>query len=209
MWHRSCVSAELGPQRRGFSGLVIVVRAGLLVMGLVLALLSPAVKELLPTFVALVAIAAAASIPLQGELARRMQPVVEAVAAAVVIAVAAPQEEVFLPYLIAPALAGGLTGGLVTAVTAVGMAAAVLLVRGLTLSSDTVGYLSSTTPWVIISLATGLLAAWVKRILDAQTQPTDPSYEAAYRLRRSCARCPASCRAALTRSASPSRCSSP
>ena len=74
VWHRSCVSAELGPQRRGFSGLVIVVRAGLLVMGLVLALLSPAVKELLPTFVALVAIAAAASIPLQGELARRMQP---------------------------------------------------------------------------------------------------------------------------------------
>ena len=76
---------------------------------------------------ALVAVAAAASIPLQGEMARRMQPVVEAVAAAVVISASAPQQEYFLPYLIAPALAAGLAGGAMPAVIAVGLAAAVSL----------------------------------------------------------------------------------
>ena len=46
-----------------------------------------------------------------------MQPVVEAVAAAVVISASAPEQGYFLPYLIAPALAAGLAGGAMTAVT--------------------------------------------------------------------------------------------
>ena len=40
-----------------------------------------------------------------------MQPVVEAVAAAIVISASAPEQGYFLPYLIAPALAAGLAGG--------------------------------------------------------------------------------------------------
>ena len=168
-------------RRRQHYRLVVGVRAALLAMGLILTLVSSSFGELLPTFVALIAVAAAASIPLQGEMARRMQPVVEAIAAAIVISAAAPQQEYFLPYLIAPALAAGLAGGVIPAVTAVGLAAAVFLIRSSFGLADPVDYHTATGQAVLIALAVGLLAAWVRRILF-QDRVADPSYEEAYRL---------------------------
>ena len=64
--NRSCVTpTEAALRRRQHYRLVVGVRAALLAMGLVLTLVSSGFGELLPTFVALVAVAAAASIPLK------------------------------------------------------------------------------------------------------------------------------------------------
>ena len=88
----------------------------------------------------------------------------------------------FLPYLIAPALAAGLAGGAVTAVTAVGMAAAVLLSAGSVLLATPLVICPRRRQWgdhlAADRPARGLGEAHPRR----KTQPTDPSYEAAYRL---------------------------
>ncbi len=67
-----------------------------------------------------------ASVPYPPAIARWI-PIVESVAAAVVISATNPLDEALLPYLLAPGFAAGVTVGLRGAVLASGLAAMVLL----------------------------------------------------------------------------------
>jgi len=96
-----------------------------------------------------------------------------------------PLPETLLPYLIAPALAAGLTGGTRMAVLAAGLGALVLML-GKPVGSETLSwtsYLALESRWTLITFAVGLLGAWVGRLQQAATpQDENVAYAAAYRL---------------------------
>lgn len=72
----------------------------------------------------------------------------------------------YLPYLIAPAFAGGLTAGLLGGVAPLGTAAAALLVRPLVLDEKlSSGHLSSASQWVVLSLLVAAVASWIRAVL--------------------------------------------
>jgi signal transduction histidine kinase len=159
------------------------VRAALVVGCGVLLLFSESneAQDLL-TVLALAVIAVGASVPLRWPTAARLQAPVEAVLAALVILPVEPLPEVLLPYLLAPALAAGLVGGVQSSVTASGLAGLTLLL-GYQLGDETLtrsDYLSSVSQWTLLTLAVGLLGAWVAR-LQEQVGPPD-AYASAYRL---------------------------
>lgn len=130
----------------------------------------------------LAVVAAAASIPLPWTAARRLQAPLEAVLACVVVLTVEPLPEALLPYLLAPALAAGLFGGIRTSITAAGLAGLTLL-TGYQLGEELLrrsDYLAVVSQWTLLTLALGLLGAWVQR-LQSQLGPPD-AYASAYRL---------------------------
>lgn len=108
----------------------------------------------------------------------------EGVAACCVMLSVEPLPEALLPYLLAPALAAGLLGGVRVAIMTAGLSGATLLL-GRVLGDETrqlTDYLATVSQWTLITLAVGLLGAWVLR-LQTQGQPAEnAAYESAYRL---------------------------
>ncbi len=118
--------------------------------------------------VLLLAVAVAASLPVPARWAAvaPFQPVAEAVLACGSCCSLEPLPETLLPYLLAPALAAGLAGGVRTAVTAAGLGALVLML-GRLIGAETLtwtSYLAVLSRWSLITLAVGLLGAWVGRL---------------------------------------------
>ena len=123
-------------------------------------------------------------LPVRSSLLRRLLPTVEACVAAVAV-VAPPADRLsLLPYLLAPAFAAGLMHGMLPAVNTAGMATVVLLLGHLLADNPTSlqSFAADTSQWVLLALAVGLLAAWVRRLATATTSDADRSYEAAYEL---------------------------
>lgn len=117
--------------------------------------------------------------------ARGLQPVAEAVIAALVISRAGPTPDALLPYLLAPAFAAGLLNGVLWAITTAAAAESVITTVAIVSNEqvDIRDYLGTIGTWALLSLAVGLLGAWVRRLLaQAHDSVADPSYVAAYRL---------------------------
>lgn len=88
-----------------------------------------------------------------------------------------------LPYLLAPALAAGVSLGLEAMLIPVGSAAVAVLAAspGVVTRSDRLGaVIAGTGQWVALALMVGLLGSWVQR-LQQRTDAVD-SYRLAYRL---------------------------
>src|SRR5436190_12905464 len=103
-------------------------------------------------------------------------PYVEAAVAATVVAYASPGDPIGLPYLLAPALEAGLLWGFVEVVTTVGVAAIALTVAPLVTESkglDARTYASLVAEWLVLSLATGAVAAWARQLRLAVLEPED------------------------------------
>jgi signal transduction histidine kinase len=85
----------------------------------------------------------------------------------------------------APALAAGLVGGLRIAVTTAGLSGLMLL-SGKLVGSEALtwsSYLAVVSRWTLITLAVGLLGAWVGRLQEVNANQTENvAYAAAYRL---------------------------
>ncbi len=166
---------------------VLAVRGSLLLVGCVLALVQRREPADVASVVLLVAVAVAATAPLPRawQQAAPFQPVAEAVLACCVMLLVEPLPETLLPYLLAPALAAGLWGGVRTAVTAAGLGALVLML-GKLLGDEPLSwtsYLGLVSRWALITLAVGLLGAWVGRLQTAGAAQTENvAYAAAYRL---------------------------
>jgi len=129
-------------------------------------------------------VAAAASIPLPWTAARRLQAPLEAVLACVVVLTVEPLPEALLPYLLAPALAAGLFGGIRTSVTAAGLAGLTLL-AGYQVGEEFLSrsnYLAAISQWTLLTLALGLLGAWVQRLQNQLGPSESVAYASAYRL---------------------------
>jgi signal transduction histidine kinase len=165
--------------------LAFAVRLGLLGFCLVVAALDAHPRRTVAGALVLVGAACIAYIPSRNAVVRRLLPTLEACIAAGAI-IAPPSDRTgLLPYLLAPAFAAGLLYGLVPAVTATGMAAFVLLNGHLIAHNPTAlhTFAANSSQWVLLALAVGLLAAWIRRLAAASAaSDQNRSYEAAYEL---------------------------
>lgn len=164
--------------------LIISVRVALLLLCASLTLASDRSPTTLVAVGLLTVVAVLATLRLHNETLTRYQPVLEAVLACIIMLMIEPLPDLMLPYLIAPAMAAGLQSGFQMAIMTSGLAALTLLVGGQTgeepLSlSD---YLSRVSQWGLITLAVGLLGAWVRRLQTTQGPPENAAYASAYRL---------------------------
>lgn len=183
MWQRQAVSASLLARQRE-ERLLAVARLGLALGSSSLLLVTGVSWTTVVAAALLVAVALVSSIPLPWSGLAPFRAPIEAVAAGMVMLSVEPLPEALLPYLLVPAMAGGLLSGARTAVTTAGMAAITLL-SGLALGAETrmtSDYLASVSQWTLITLAVGLLAAWVQRLQAQGTAPENAAYESAYRL---------------------------
>jgi signal transduction histidine kinase len=133
----------------------------------------------------LVVVAIAASTPIRRPTLVRAQPVVEAVAASLLMLALQPLPTSLLPYLIAPAMAAGLRSGFTTAVTASGLSTLSLLLGPMVGWSDSQplsDYLKVVSRWTFTTLAVGLLCGWIHHLQSEQGPAENAAYASAYRL---------------------------
>ena len=112
---------------------------------------------------------------------KRFMPGIEGACAAVIILVGEPETFVLLPYLTAPALAGGLGSGLVGALVAAGIPS-LILVAGVAPRSG-LDEVAPLLQWATVALGVGLLGAWIRLIQTrASADEEDLAYQQAQRL---------------------------
>lgn len=98
---------------------------------------------------------------------------VEGLLTGVAIASTGASGSAFLPYLIAPAFAGGLRRGLVGGVLPLGTAAGALLLAPAVSNEHITTYASSTTAqWVVLAALVAVVASWFRAV--ATERPEDP-----------------------------------
>lgn len=162
-----------------------VVRALVIILCGALAALASNRHETLPWFPLLIAAATIGSVRQQTTLAGRIGRIVEALMCAAAILGTQDSTSPLFPYLIAPAFAGGLLAGVTGAFTSPGFAALVLLAGMPFVDESNHDWGVSIVEWVLLAVAAGLLAAWIRRLLapgEPRPQISDSSYAAAYRL---------------------------
>ena len=163
--------------------LVVIARTFVYLVCVTLSVLSGDIDESWPLLVALGVVAVFASLPGRSGDGVRWRAVIEGGAAVGLTMATGSVEQALLPYLIAPALDAGLLGGLRSVTYEAGFASAVLIGAGLVQQPDDVtDYTAFAAQWVVLSLAVGLLAAWVRRIRLQHMVTSSSSYAAAYRL---------------------------
>ncbi len=136
---------------------------------------------------ALVVTAAAlvATVPVRDTRLRRLLPTLEVAIAAVGVIAPPGDRTSLLPYLLAPAFAAGLLDGWIPAVNVASVGALVLLVGHVLAGNATPlqVFAGSASEWLLLALAVGLLAAWVRRLAaESPRSDVNRSYEAAYDL---------------------------
>jgi signal transduction histidine kinase len=186
VWHGCPVSVpgqELGRESATPTSLLLAIRLVLLAVCVALSTATGSIQTNGWALCLLALTAVASSLPVRPGPAMRLQPVLAAVLAALVITVVAGAPVPLLPYLLAPVIDAGLVGGLVTAITASGLAAGAELAVSVANGRDDLGLaIASSSQWVLFTVAVGALAAWVRRLQRRPGPQPDPSYAAAYRL---------------------------
>ncbi len=160
-------------------------RAVLLVLCAGLSVTSSRATVALPWLLVLAGAATVAAVLPTRPLLVRGALVVEVVGSALAVAYTGGGNSPLLPYLLAPAFAAGLFFGLRGAILASGWAAAVLVPalllgpeRGTSLQTE----LTGAAQWPVIALLLGLLAAWVRTLIQLTEHAADAAYAEAYRL---------------------------
>lgn len=164
---------------------VTAVRVLGLLLCLALAALSPSRSDVLP-WVPLLAFAAAAGwFPQRPGLTAHVGRALEVLIAVTAVLGSGHPDSPLFPYLVVPAFASGLLAGVPAAFATSGLTAAGLLVGLPFVDESRHSWSISITEWVLVAVAVGLLAAWIRRLLRPGRQApevTDTSYAAAYRL---------------------------
>jgi signal transduction histidine kinase len=182
-WPKRRASATTAAEPWTPAQVSIAVRVLILFLVFILATVSPMRAESLLWFPVLVAAAIVGSFRQDRLMFGRAMRIVEAQMCAVaVIATVDPTSPLF-PYLIAPAFAGGLMTGPTGAVISPGFAALTLSIAA-PFREEANNFGAQIAMWVVLAVAAGLLAAWIRRLLmpPIEAQPVDTSYAAAYRL---------------------------
>jgi signal transduction histidine kinase len=132
----------------------------------------------------ILAAAAVALVRNWGGTALRMLSVLESVACVVAVLESGDATSPLFPYLLAPAFVAALNTGLVGALVGPGVAGFTLVTAG-RLNTFNDNFATTSAQWVMLAVVSGLVAAWIGRLLvpvGAETAPVDASYAAAYRL---------------------------
>ncbi|HEY5183359.1 MAG TPA: histidine kinase [Actinomycetes bacterium] len=163
-------------------GFVIGLRLGLFTMLAVVLVLLVGFDVAWPPLGLLLAIVAGATLATARSIAR-IGPAIEIGAAALLIGLNEPSGATLMPYLIAPAVAAGLLWGASVASVSVGLALGVLALTAVVVEADPRSFSAYAGQWLVLSLIAGLLAAWARRLrVESQSDPSQASYQAAYRL---------------------------
>jgi signal transduction histidine kinase len=140
----------------------------------------------------LLLVAALGTIPLPSTVPVWLQPLTEALTAALVVG-ALRGAELFLPYVLVPLASAGLTAGLSAALVAATLASLALVLTTLISNPDAFAFIDTAAragqkdvvlpwTWVLIFVAVAVVAAWMKRVALGQSRSPDPAYEDAHRL---------------------------
>jgi signal transduction histidine kinase len=139
----------------------------------------------------LLLVAALGTLPVPHTVPAWLQPLTEALAAALVVGALQGRADLFLPYILLPIATAGIAAGLGAALVAAGLASLTLLLTSL--SGDPSGH-SFINPsagdarnvqpwsWVLIFMAVAVVSAWMKRVSIGQSSSPDPAYADAHRL---------------------------
>jgi signal transduction histidine kinase len=162
--------------------ITVVVRVGMLALCGLLVALQEAGATAGPQLAMLVAVALMASIPMRPSPVSRLRPLGEAALAAAVIGSSLVLPTALLPYVVVPALAAGLTSGVIGAVSATTLTLLVLTAARY-VAGDLFNRLELTlvAEWIGLALATGLVGAWARALGRRAGLVTD-TYIAAHRL---------------------------
>lgn len=163
--------------------LALSVRAGLLVLTIVLSALRSTSGPHLLWLAGIVVVAGlAAAQPVTGWRARIATTLEAIVTAVAVVRVGGPASP-FLPFLLAPAFCGGIAMGVLGGLLPAIVSGAVFM--GYPFASDFTyphrDYISTTAEWFALASTVGVVAAWVRRLLEAEPGGTE-FYQAAHRL---------------------------
>lgn len=123
----------------------------------------------------LAAVAVLVSLPLPRRWTfLRWRPLLEAVAAAVIIGLTEPLQTALLPYLIVPPLAAGLISGVGFALLASALSTAALVGARVAIGGALggSGTIQAIAPWVGIGLATGVVGGWARRVTAREREAT-------------------------------------
>jgi signal transduction histidine kinase len=160
------------------------VRLLILLLTLALAALASNRSEAFAWSGLLVASAVVAMIRKWNGSALRVVSVLESIACVVAVLESGNATSPLFPYLLAPAFVAGLTTGVPGALLGPGLAGLALVGAG-RINAYPHTYAASSAQWVMLAVVSGLVAAWIGRLLaptDPAAEATDASYEAAYRL---------------------------
>lgn len=163
--------------------LEIGARAAALSLILIVAALTGTAQDLVVEVLLLFLLAVAAVLPARSWSVQHWRPPVESLVASLVISTSNSYDASLLPYLVAPALSAGLIGGWSLAIITSGATIAGLLLPRALGAESLAGseYIVDAVQWSLLSLAVGLLAAWVRRI-QSQAPSDEHSYGEAVRL---------------------------
>lgn len=132
----------------------------------------------------IVAAAIVGTVPQWKGNALRLVAVLESVACVGAVLQSGGASSPLFPYLLAPAFSAGLLTGVPGALLPPGFAGLTLVIAGeLEDRGDT--FATASAQWVMLSLAAGLIAAWIGRLLapaEGAAEQVEASYAAAYRL---------------------------
>jgi hypothetical protein len=138
----------------------------------------------------LLLVAALGTLPVPRTVPVWLQPLMETLAAALVVGALQAQANLFLPYVLVPLTTAGLAAGLGVALVAAGLASLVILLTAL-LADPTLPVLDALLPhdqdggswtWVLIFVAVSVVSAWMRRVSATGSTSPDPAYTDAHRL---------------------------
>jgi signal transduction histidine kinase len=139
----------------------------------------------------LLLVAALGTLPVPHTVPAWLQPLTEALAAALVVGALRGSADLFLPYILLPIATAGIAAGLGAALVAAGLASLTLVLTSLSgdpsgrdLLNPSAGDARGVPPWswVLIFMAVAVVAAWMKRVSIGQSSSPDPAYVDAHRL---------------------------
>lgn len=162
--------------------LVIAIRLAMLVLIVVLCWVTDRLTQLILPIALLALIAALGSLPVSTQRLRRLQPVAEGAAAAMVIALVQPFAEALLPYVVVPALAAGLRFGVARAMLVVGVDFAVLVLgRAIVSGLGDQQVQANLLLWTAFAVFAGALGSWGHTTL-LRIEPSSDRYSDAHSL---------------------------
>src|SRR3954452_25497037 len=139
----------------------------------------------------LLLVAALGTLPVPHTVPAWLQPLTEALAAALVVGALHGSADLFLPYILLPIATAGIAAGLGAALVAGGLASLTLILPSLSgdpsghdLLNLSAGNARNVQPWswVLIFMAVAVVSAWMKRVSIVQSSSPDPAYADAHRL---------------------------
>lgn len=166
----------------------LLARLGLVAVGACVAVLVGAEFGEVALVAGLLAvIAVAASLGLPAAVPGWVAPLLECAAAVAVLIAVQPVAPLFLPYLVAPVTAAGLTGGVWPSLAAAAMASFAFIAVSIDLDNPQASARDSAAAlaWVPVLASLAVLAAAVRRLRNAQAKQAalgDPAYADAHRL---------------------------